>query len=183
MWRIIRAETAKKWARFCQLTWLYEQTPKGEYVQLAPFWTRASYLGDLSRRRLLTPDKRQTLDFQAIRLMSRQLQPGSRVVMVLSVIKDSGRQINYGTGKEVSDETIQDAKSPLEIRWFNDSYIEVPVRRWAGRLAIVKSASFKSPTMDATRNATDDPERDHQSRPLQSRRNFTQGCRRQPCCR
>jgi len=32
--------------------------------------------------------------------------PGSRVLAVLSVIKEPGRQINYGTGKDVSDETI-----------------------------------------------------------------------------
>jgi len=77
----------------------------------------------------LTPGKRQRLDFQSVRLISRQLQPGSRVVAVLSVIKEPGRQINYGTGKNVSDETIADAKPPLMIRWFSDSYIQVPVRR------------------------------------------------------
>jgi hypothetical protein len=108
---------------------LYEQTPKGEYVQLTSYWTRASYIGDSSRRRLLTPGKRQRLDFQSRRLMSRQLQPGSRVVAVLNVIKGSGRQINYGTGKDVSDEIIADAKEPLQIKWFSDSYIVLPVER------------------------------------------------------
>ncbi len=108
---------------------LYELTTKGEYVELAPFWARASYVNDLSPRRLLTPGKRQRLDFQSRRLMSRQLQTGSRLVAVLSVIREPGRQINYGTGKNVSDETIADAKPPLMIRWFSDSYIQVPVRR------------------------------------------------------
>ena len=107
---------------------LYELTPRGEYVQLAPYWARASHVNDLSHRRLLTPGKRQRLDFQSIRLMSRQLQTGSRVVAVLRVIKEPGRQINYGSGKNVSDETIADAKPPLMIRWFSDSYIQVPVR-------------------------------------------------------
>jgi putative CocE/NonD family hydrolase len=108
---------------------LYEQTPKGEYVQLTSYWTRASYVGDRTHRRLLTPDKSQKLDFESVRLMSRQLQPGSRVVAVLSVIKEPGRQINYGTGKDVSDETIADAKEPLQIKWFGDSYIVLPVGR------------------------------------------------------
>ncbi|WP_228443207.1 hypothetical protein [Chryseobacterium nematophagum] len=36
-------------------------------------------------------------------------------------------QINYGTGKDVSDETILDAKELLEIKFYNDSYIDVPV--------------------------------------------------------
>lgn len=108
---------------------LYEQTPKGEYVQLTSYWARASYVGDHSIRRPLTADKRQQLDFESVRLMSRQLQPGSRVVAVLSVIKEPGRQINYGTGKDVSDETIADAKEPLQIKWFDDSYIVLPVGR------------------------------------------------------
>jgi predicted acyl esterase len=107
---------------------LYEQTKSGEYFQLAPFWTRVSYNGHFGERRLLTPGKRHRLDFESVRLMSKQLQPGSRIVVVLSVIKEPGRQINYGTGKDVSDETIADAKEPLEIRWFADSYVELPVR-------------------------------------------------------
>jgi uncharacterized protein len=106
---------------------LYEQTPEGEYVQLTSYWTRASYIGDHSHRKLLTPDKRQRLDFESVRLMSRQLRHGSRVVAVLSVIKEPGRQINYGTGKDVSDETIADAKEPLQIEWFDGTYIILPV--------------------------------------------------------
>jgi uncharacterized protein len=58
--------------------------------------------------------------------MSRQLAAGSRVVVLLSVIKESGRQINYGTGKDVSDETTEDARVPLKIKWFSDSYIDIP---------------------------------------------------------
>jgi uncharacterized protein len=106
---------------------LYEQTPAGKYDFLTSYWTRASYAADRSHRQLLTPDQRQHLDFAAIRLMSRQLQAGSRVVVVLSVIKDPGRQINYGTGKDVSDETVADAKEPLQIKWFGESYLVFPV--------------------------------------------------------
>jgi uncharacterized protein len=108
---------------------LYELTAAGKYIQLSPFWTRASYKGDAEHRRLLTPGKRQALDFESGRLMSRLVQPGSRLVVVLGIIKNAGQQINYGTGKDVSDETIADAKVPLEIRWFADSYIDVPVGR------------------------------------------------------
>jgi putative CocE/NonD family hydrolase len=107
---------------------LYELTSMGEYVQLAPYWSRASNVADIARRQLLTPGKRERLEFQSIRLMSRLLQPGSRVVAVLSIIKEPGRQINYGSGKDVSDETIADAKPPLTIKWFTDSYIEIPAR-------------------------------------------------------
>jgi uncharacterized protein len=108
---------------------LYDLTPKGEYFLLAPYWSRASHVGDIVNRHLLTPGKRQRLDFQSVRLMSHQMQPGSRIVAVLQVIKYTGQQINYGTGNDVSDESIADAKEPLTISSFADSYILVPVGR------------------------------------------------------
>src|SRR5580704_5050655 len=108
---------------------LYELTPHGDYVQLAPYWSRASYVGDRSYPHLLTAGKRQHLDFQSIRLMSRQLQQGSRIVAVLRVIKEPGRQINYGTGEDVSAETVQNANASLEIHWYSDSYLDLPVGR------------------------------------------------------
>ena len=61
--------------------------------------------------------------------MSRRLEPGSRVFLVLSVIKSPERQINYGTGKDVSLETVRDAKPPLEIKWSGESYVDLPVGR------------------------------------------------------
>jgi uncharacterized protein len=108
---------------------LYELTPQGDYIQLAPYWSRASYVADQSNRHLLATGKRQHLDFQSIRLMSRLLQQGSRVVAVVTVIKSPDRQINYGTGKDVSAETIQDAGAPLEIHWSNTSYLDLPLGR------------------------------------------------------
>jgi predicted acyl esterase len=108
---------------------LCELTPKGEYFQLSYYWTRASYALDLSQRHLLTPGLRQKLDFESRRLTSRKFQPGSRLVVLLSGIKQPEVQINYGTGKDVSDETIADAREPLKIQWFSDSFIDIPVRR------------------------------------------------------
>ena len=107
---------------------LYELTSKGEYVLLSTYWARASAIGDLGQRRLLTPGKRERLDFKSVRLTSRQLQTGSRIVVLLNIIKQPDFQINYGTGKDVSDETIADAGDPLEIRWFGDSFVDLPIR-------------------------------------------------------
>jgi uncharacterized protein len=45
------------------------------------------------------------------------------------VNKNGFAQVNYGTGKDVSDESIADAKEPLEVRWYNDSYVTVPIER------------------------------------------------------
>mgnify|MGYP003291096341 CR=1 FL=1 len=57
------------------------------------------------------------------------LDPDSRIVVLLNIIKAPSFQINYGTGKDVSDETIADAKVPLTIQWLDSSYIDVPVRK------------------------------------------------------
>ncbi len=61
--------------------------------------------------------------------MSRQLASGSRLVIVLSIVKNPLQQINYGTGKDVSDETVADAGEPLTIRWLAGSYVDLPIRR------------------------------------------------------
>jgi uncharacterized protein len=106
---------------------LYELTPHGDYVQLAPHWCRASYEADRSRRHLLKPGRRQRVSFHSARLMSRQLPQGSRIIAVLSIIKEPARQINYGTGRSVSDESIQDAGLPVEVKWYGDSYLDLPV--------------------------------------------------------
>ena len=107
---------------------LYELTAKNEYVLLSTYWSRASAVGDLSNRHLLTPGQRERLDFKSVRLTSRQTQPGSRIVVLISVIKQPDMQINYGTGKDVSDEAVSDANEPLSIRWFGDTFVDVPIR-------------------------------------------------------
>ena len=53
----------------------------------------------------------------------------SRQLVTLNVNNNPYAQINYGTGKDVSDETIADAKTPLRIRWHNDSCVRIPIWR------------------------------------------------------
>jgi putative CocE/NonD family hydrolase len=108
---------------------LFELTAKGQYFQLSYYWVRASYGKDRSHRRLLTPGKHEQLIFESGRLTSRQFQPGSRLVVVLGVIKQPGEQINYGTGRDVSQETIAAAKEPLRVEWLDKSFITAPVGR------------------------------------------------------
>jgi hypothetical protein len=57
----------------------------------------------------------------------RQLQKGSRIVITLGVNKSADWEINYGTGKDVSEESIKDATEPLDVQWFNSSTFVVPV--------------------------------------------------------
>lgn len=92
-----------------------------------PNRARASYVGDRSRRRLLVPGRRQSLDFESGFLTSRQFRTGSRLVITLGIVKRADMQINYGTGRDVSDETIADAKRSLNIKRLSSSFIEIPV--------------------------------------------------------
>jgi hypothetical protein len=110
---------------------LYELLPSGEYVRLfgPTDEFRASYLQDRVHRHLLKAGERQTLTYKSERLTSRQLQTGSRLVMVLGINKRPDREINYGTGNDVSEDTVAEGRIPIKIRWYGDSYIEIPMRR------------------------------------------------------
>jgi putative CocE/NonD family hydrolase len=110
---------------------LYELLPSGDYIYLfnPTYELRASYVPDRVNRHLLKAGERQQLSFKSERMTSRQLQPGSRLVMILGISKRPDREINYGTGGDVSEETIADAGIPLKIQWYGDSYIDIPVRR------------------------------------------------------
>jgi putative CocE/NonD family hydrolase len=109
---------------------LFEQLPSGDYLPLfaPPYAFRASYARDRVHRHLLKAGERQQLTFQGERLMSRSLQEGSRLVLVLGVNKRPDQQINYGAGDDVSIESIDNAEPPLSIRWYSDSYVEVAAR-------------------------------------------------------
>jgi putative CocE/NonD family hydrolase len=106
---------------------LYEVMPNGELFHLCYFLGRASYAEDMSVRRLLTPGAVESIPFERTRMVSRQLSKGSRLLVTLNVNKSQFCQINYGTGKDVSDEDINDAKTPLQVKWLNDSYVKIPI--------------------------------------------------------
>jgi putative CocE/NonD family hydrolase len=110
---------------------LYELLANGDYVRLfsPTYEVRASYAQDRVHRHLLKAGERQKLTFKSERMTSRQLQAGSRIVIVLGIGKRPDREINYGTGGDVSEESIADGKVPIKIRWYNDSYIDIPVHK------------------------------------------------------
>jgi predicted acyl esterase len=109
---------------------LFEVMPNGEYFDLSYFLGRTSYAEDMSVRKLLHPGKIETIPFYRTRMVSRRLSKGSRLLVVLDIDKNSFAQVNYGTGKDVSDEDISDAKEPLKIKWYNNSFIKVPIKQW-----------------------------------------------------
>jgi len=63
-------------------------------------------------------------------LFLKKIKKGSRLVVVNNGLKHPYAQINYGSGKDVSNETVKnDANEPLIIKWFSDSYIKIPIKR------------------------------------------------------
>jgi uncharacterized protein len=108
---------------------LYEQTPDGKFFALNETVQRASYAKDRTKRQLLQPDKIETININQTFVTSKQLQKGSRIIVTIGVNKSPNWQVNYGTGQDVSDETIKDAAVPLQIKWYNSSWIALPVLR------------------------------------------------------
>jgi uncharacterized protein len=108
---------------------LYEQTPDGKYFALNENIQRASYAKDRTSRQLLQPGKMETINFTHTFITCRQLQKGSRIVVMIGVNNNPSWEINYGTGKDVSDENIKDAGESMKIKWYNSSFVKFPILR------------------------------------------------------
>jgi uncharacterized protein len=110
---------------------LYERTNEGENILLTNpgYQFRSSYVHDRVHRRLLQAGTRQRIRFVSDRPFARRLKPGSRVVLVLALNKRADQEINYGSGNDVSADSIADAGPPVRVQWFNDSFIEIPIHR------------------------------------------------------
>jgi putative CocE/NonD family hydrolase len=108
---------------------LYEITPSGEFFHLS--WTvqRASFARDMTKRKLLVPNARQVIPLDNTHLVSRRLGKGSRLLVALTINRSPDYQINYGTGKDVSVESIADAKEPLVVQWLGESTVTIPISR------------------------------------------------------
>jgi len=108
---------------------LYEQTPNGKYFFLNSQVQRASYSKDRTKRQLLQPGKIETVNLNNNFLTSIQLAEGSRLVLTIGINKSPDWQLNYGSGKDVSHETIEDAAVPMQIKWYNSSCVTFPILR------------------------------------------------------
>lgn len=106
---------------------LYELTSSGDYFQLSYFLGRASYAQDMSKRKLLVPGKLEQIPFSRSRVFSKKLAKGSRLVVALNINKNPFAEINYGSGKIVSQENIHDAGEALKIKWSTNSYIKLGI--------------------------------------------------------
>ncbi|HEY1891176.1 MAG TPA: CocE/NonD family hydrolase [Steroidobacteraceae bacterium] len=108
---------------------LYELLPDGNYFHLfAPAEEfRASYLRDPGRRRLLTPNAAEWLSFTSRRVTAVRVESGARLVMVLRVSKRPDREIDYGSGRAVSAESIAAAHTPVRLSLLRGSYLDLAV--------------------------------------------------------
>jgi uncharacterized protein len=102
---------------------LYEMLPDGRFVQLAYSTERASFAGDMSRRVLLTPGVDAAIPFHQDGLFSGLVAKGSRLLLTVTVNKNRFAEVNYGTGKDVAAESIEDAGLPMRVEWLTSSYI------------------------------------------------------------
>lgn len=107
---------------------LYEVTEDNRVFLLTRYISRASYANDMSKRALLTPHQKTQVPIINSRMMGKLIEKGSQLVLKLNVNKNAGAQVNLGTGKDVSDETIADAGEPLIVKWYSDSKINLPLK-------------------------------------------------------
>ncbi|WMJ69102.1 CocE/NonD family hydrolase [Stenotrophomonas sp. 24(2023)] len=107
---------------------LYELMADGRRMQLSYFMGRASHVRDPAKRQLLQPAQWTHLPFDRTRMVARRLAAGSRLLVKVDVLKDAMHQVNHGTGRDVSDETVADAGAPLQVEWHSDSVVTVPLR-------------------------------------------------------
>jgi len=109
---------------------LYEQLPSGKYMQLSSNIARASLIKDPRSRKLLTPKKQERIDFKNTFFTSRLIEKGSRLMLIVGLNKSQLWEVNCGSGKDVSAETIRDCGEPFKIQWLtNGSHIQLPVKR------------------------------------------------------
>jgi putative CocE/NonD family hydrolase len=102
------------------------QQPDGKYFFLTSTIQRASYAKSNSQRTLLKPGVKETIPVTG-NFISKKILKGSKIIVQVFALKSVTHEINYGTGKDVATETIADAKEPLQIKWYGDSLIRLPV--------------------------------------------------------
>ncbi|WP_340152400.1 CocE/NonD family hydrolase [uncultured Marivirga sp.] len=108
---------------------LYELLADGSYFHLSYIIGRASHAKSIEERELLTPNKVTTLTFNNTRIISKKIAVGSRLIAVINGNKNPNSQINYGSGKEVSLENLEDADEPIIINFHPESKLRIPLWR------------------------------------------------------
>jgi hypothetical protein len=88
----------------------YEVTPDGKSYPLSNQYQRMSYHQDRTQRDLLKEGKVYRFTFDNCYFIGKRIAKGSKIRFVVSAINSATLQKNYGSGKDVSKETIEDAR-------------------------------------------------------------------------
>ncbi|HKK75172.1 MAG TPA: CocE/NonD family hydrolase [Saprospiraceae bacterium] len=108
---------------------IFERTPEGKYFHLTYYIGRASYAKSKEERALLTPNEETIITFSNTRMISKKMVKGSQLIAIVNGNKNPYAQINYGTGKVVSLESVEDAGAPLWLKIHPGSKINIPIWR------------------------------------------------------
>lgn len=107
---------------------LYELMADGRRMQLSYYMGRASHVRNPTTRQLLHPGQWTRLPFDRTRMVARRLAAGSRLLVKVDVLKDAMHQVNHGSGRDVSDESVADAGRSLRVDWHSDSVMTIPLQ-------------------------------------------------------
>jgi len=111
---------------------IYELKPDGTSVLLTTAIVRARYRDGLESGKLLEPNKTYLLPFRNFTFISRTLEKGSRLRLLVSTPNSMNFEKNYGSGGMVSHETGKDAHT-ARVRIFHDgaraSVIRMPIMK------------------------------------------------------
>jgi putative CocE/NonD family hydrolase len=109
---------------------VYEVRPDGVCVLLTSDRLRARYRTDPARPILIDTTEALPYDFNGFTFVATRVSAGSRLRLVFDSIDSIYRQKNYNSGKDVSDETMADARAVTVTLVHDDqrpSALEVPI--------------------------------------------------------
>ena len=78
---------------------LFGLNGRDEYEEITNYMARASYVRDRAQRHSLIPGARTALPFTSSRITSWMLAKGTRIVVLVQIMKDPGYQINSERGE------------------------------------------------------------------------------------
>ena len=90
---------------------IYEITANGRSILLTSDQIRARYRESLRTAKLISTRQALPYQFNSFTFVSRQIASGSRLRLVLGPINSIYTQKNYNSGKNVSEESMQDARA------------------------------------------------------------------------
>lgn len=98
---------------------VYEIRADGTSILLTTDVLRARYRQSLREPKLITTKAPLRYDFERFAFVSREIRQGSRLRLSIAPVNSIYSQKNFNSGKNVSDESMQDAR-PVIVRLYHD---------------------------------------------------------------